>query len=334
MTSGSLKVREIQKATGVSIIVGEDNISMMDTILKEVLLKEETHETVQQLSLFDDKVTNELQSTREKAENLRSIFAHETIKPEMIEADLRELDEAIGDITSVERFVIQAITHLKGVVRKDGRGYGFYPQNIPPRLKSHFNSGEEFKISFDSPTPRGYRYIGRNHLFVEQLCHFILVLAVEGHPIYDGVARVAEIQTSRVRTKTTLIMFRVRSVIKEAAGKREVIAEEMVLWGYEGSGPNARVLDHPEAKRLLLEASSIRQLTAEKQKDDIIRELTHFEMLKPRFLELAVERADNLVRAHGRFKELIGGRRYEKVTPVLPPDVMGFYILMPQPQTL
>lgn len=327
-----MKVREIQKATGVSIIVGEDNTSVMDTILKEILLKEESTQVVRQLSLFDDKITNELQTARHKAENLRSIFAHETIKAEMIEADLKEVDEAIGDITSVETFVVNAITHLKGTIKKDEKGYVLYPHNIPLHLKAHIGNETEVKISFDSPTPKGYRYIGRNHLFVEQLCQFMLALAFDVNNEYSNLARVAEIQTNHVSVKTTLIMFRVRNVIREISGKKEVIAEEMYLWGYEGTGQNARSLEYTEAKKLLLEASSIRQLTEEKQKDDIKRELSHFEKLKNRFLDLAVERAENLVKAHGRFKELVGGRRYEKATPVLPPDVMGIYILLPQPK--
>lgn len=327
------KVREIQKATGVSIIVGEDNTSIMDTILQEVLLKEETPQTAQQLSMFEDQITSELDNARQKAENLRSIFAHEAIKADMIEADLKEVDEAIGDITSVESFVINAITHLRGTVKKDEKGYLLYPQNIPAHLKAHFGNANEVKISFDSPTPKGYRYIGRNHLFVEQLCQFILALAFNGHSEYNKMARVAEIQTNHVKTKTTLIMFRVRNVIKEVSSKKEVIAEEMYLWGYEGSGQNAKSLDYADAKKLLLEASSIHFLSEEKQKDDIMRELTSFEALKPRFLDLAVDRAENLVKAHSRFKELVGGRRYEKAVPVLPPDVMGIYILIPQPKS-
>jgi hypothetical protein len=52
------------------------------------------------------------------------------------------------------------------------------------------------------------------------------------------------------------------------------------------------------------------------------------------FIEIATQRADKLVEAHGRFKALIGGRSYEKSTPVLPPDVMGVYILLPKPKAL
>ena len=49
---------------------------------------------------------------------------------------------------------------------------------------------------------------------------------------------------------------------------------------------------------------------------------------------MAEDRANHLVEAHGRFKELVGGRRYEAVKPVLPPDVMGVYILIPKPKAL
>jgi len=327
------KVRDIQKSTGVSIAIGENNQSIMDAILNEVLFERKSEDDRgKQMRLFDDNITNELESARKKAENLRTIFAHESINPETIEADLQEVDEAIGDMDSVEHFVLNAVTHLQATVSKTNKGYLLHPQNLPFHLKAHFDGQSEVKISFESPTPKGYRYIGRNHQFVEQLCQFMLAMAFDGHSDYESVARVSEIRTDIVNTKTTLIMFRVRNVIKEVASKKEVIAEEMYLWGYEGSGPSAKTLDYKQAKELLLNARSISNISIEKQKEDLQLELKHFKELENQFLDLAVERAENLVKAHGRFKELVGGRRYEKATPVLPPDVMGVYILMPQPK--
>jgi superfamily II DNA/RNA helicase len=323
------KIRDIQKATGVSISIGEDNQSIMDAVFKELLEKKQ--ETAYQLSAFEDTITNEVELARKKAENLRSIFAHETIKPETIEKDLQAVDEAIGDISSVEHFVLNAVNHLQASVTRTKQGYIMFPQNLPYHLKAHFGNQKEVKISFDSPTPKGYRYIGRNHQFVEQLCQYMLALAFDGNGQYSPVARVSEIRTDAVKIKTTLVMFRVRNVIKEVSGKKEVIAEEMYLWGYEGTGSNARTLEYKEAKELLLNAGSIGNISIEKQKDDLTRELQHFKELENQFLELAVERAENLVKAHGRFKDLVGGRRYEKATPVLPPDVLGVYILMPKP---
>jgi SNF2 family DNA or RNA helicase len=129
------KIRDIQKATGVSISIGEDNQSIMDAVFKEVLLERE-HESAVQLSIFEDTITNELELARRKAENLRSIFAHETIKPETIEKDLQSVDEAIGDISSVEHFVLNAVNHLQASVTRTKQGYVLYPQNMPCILKT------------------------------------------------------------------------------------------------------------------------------------------------------------------------------------------------------
>jgi len=56
--------------------------------------------------------------------------------------------------------------------------------------------------------------------------------------------------------------------------------------------------------------------------------------LKDEVQLLSQERALHLVESHSRFKELVGGRRFEAVHPVLPPDVMGIYVLMPKPKKL
>jgi hypothetical protein len=269
---------------------------------------------------------------RQKGVNLRSIFAHDSVDPEAIKKDLEQVDEAIGDLHTVAGFVTGAVSMLGGSCKPDGTGYLLQPQNLPSHIRNPFGNAQTVRISFDSPTPKGYRYIGRNHAFVEHLCHFLLSLAFERHQEYGKVARVCEVQSDQVNTKTTLVMFRVRNVIKEVASKRESVAEEMYLWGYRaGSG---ETLDYPEAKKLLMEIVPLSNIPPERQRQDIQNELTRFETLKPKFLELATQRADNLIEAHSRFKELIGGRRYEKATPILPPDVMGVYVIIPKPQAL
>jgi superfamily II DNA or RNA helicase len=329
------KVREIQKSTGVSISIGENSKSIMAEAAKRILFDEDKSKGIQQKLFADNTVTNELDLARKKGENLRSIFAHESIDPEVIKKDLEEVDEAIGDDTTVAQLVRSAVQQLGGNCEWDGKsGYNLQPQNLPPHIKRFFNGEKLVKISFVSPTPKGYRYMGRNHQFVEQLCQFLLSIAFEPHPEYGRLARVSEIQTEAVTTKTTLVMFRVRNVIKEVASSKESIAEEMYLWGYQSINGNLEVLEYGQAKNLMTNAQSITNLSKERQQEDITMELKRFETMKPQFIELANMRAEKLVEAHGRFKELVGGRRYEKATPILPPDVMGVYILMPKPKSL
>jgi superfamily II DNA or RNA helicase len=329
------KVREIQKSIGVSINIGENSKSIMAEAAKRILFNEKT--SAVQSRLFADTeetVTNELEVARKKGENLRSIFAHETIDPEAIKKDLEAVDEAIGDVDTVSGFVLGAVAQLGGVCKSDGIGYVLQPQNLPPHIRRFFGSQQLIKISFVSPTPKGYKYIGRNHAFVEQLCHFLLAIAFEPHPEFGKMARVCEIQTDAVSTRTALIMFRVRNVIKEVAAHRESVAEEMYLWGYRSNAGKMETIDYSEAKKLLMEVKALSNLPVERQVQDIQEELKRFDSMKPQFIELANKRADNLVEAHGRFKDLIGGRRYEKATPILPPDVMGLYILIPNPKAL
>ena len=329
------KVREIQKSIGVSIPIGENSKSIMTEAARRILHQDTP--TFQQELFKETKetVSNELELARKKGENLRSIFAHEGINPELIKKDLEEVDEAIGDVKTVENFVREAVSLLGGTCKRDTvDGFNLQPDNLPPHIKRLFKGESIVKISFQSPTPKGYTYIGRNHLFIEQLCQFLLSIAFEPNPEYGRLARVCEIQTNSVQNKTTLVMFRVRNVIKQVGAKRESVAEEMYLWGYEAVNGEMKTLEYKEAKDLLMSALPLSNLSSERQTKDIKEELERFANMKPQFIELATERAEHLVAAHGRFKELIGGRRYEKTTPILPPDVMGVYVLIPQPKAL
>lgn len=329
------KVRDIQRSTGVSIVLGEGSTNIMESLIKDILLGSGKQTDKSQLSMFADEFyRNELENIRKKAENLRSIFAHETIPPQEIEQDLKEVDEAIGDLKSVEDFVKMAVIHLGGSAQFDGTGYLLNLTNLPEHLKMHFPQGKNPKISFQSPTPPGYRYIGRNHQFVEQLCQLLMSLAFESRTGFKRVARASVIQTEIVDRKTTLIQFRVRNVIKEVNSSHEVISEEMCLWGYSGSGEDSRTLNHQEAKALLLDATSKTNLQITFQQDIFSNEQEVFIHKQQEFFKVAEDRAEHLVKMHGKFKELVCGKRYEAVYPVLPPDLMGVYILNPIPKEL
>ena len=56
--------------------------------------------------------------------------------------------------------------------KKDG--YKIYATNIPERLRDLLTDKNEIQVSFKSPTPTGYKYIGRNHPFTEHLSQHII----------------------------------------------------------------------------------------------------------------------------------------------------------------
>jgi len=52
--------------------------------------------------------------------------------------------------------------------------------------------------------------------------------------------------------------------------------------------------------------------------------------LKETLDTVAEARARHLVEMHERYRKLISGERYRVVKPVLPMDVLGLYVLLPE----
>lgn len=337
------KIQRIQNTSGVSIALADDNRSVMDKVLKEVLLNPDKAQNrfAKQMRLdfgasaeldeLDAEITNEIEAAREKAEKIRSIFAHESIMPEEVKKDLHEVDEAIGDVATLEAFVIAASKLLGASFEKVEGGYIFKKMNMDDWMASALGQGSTIHISFQSPTPQGFRYIGRNHRFVEQLCHRIIANSLDKERRGNKAARASVFRTDAVNTQTTLIQFRVRNVIREVSKQHEMVSEEMFLWGYEQTPDGINALEIKRCKELLHTSNAL-DISNERQEIIFEKELEHFKQLHPDFIKVVEKRSEELVNAHTRFAKYIGAKRFEAVTPVLPPDILGVYVLIPNPQ--
>ena len=338
------KVREIRKDIGISVPFPEDSKSIMDAVLHAVLLNPSAYEEQMQIDFGESdpvrqseiKATKVYDEAADREKESRSIFAQNSIKAEEIEEDLIQTDEAIGDVKSVEDFVVAAVQEmLKAQITKDKKGYRLYTTNLPSVFHGFLPNEKEIKISFDSPTPDGYHYIGRNHPFVDQLCQFLLAGAVQ-KTTEEAPSRCAVVRTDLVLTKTSVILFRVRNVIEDKRFANQLVAEEMILWGYEGNPEDGLFIDHQTAKELIMAVTPINGLTTEakemffKNEFNKIKSLYEDKNKESTFNKIAIQRAQVLVEAHERFRKAIGGSKYQVVEPVLPMDVMGIYILLPQ----
>jgi hypothetical protein len=183
-------------------------------------------------------------------------------------------------------------------------------------------------VSFESPTPDGFYYLGRNNRFVEQLCQIIMAntLAREG----KRAARAAVIRTRQVDAKTTLLLFRCRNVIEESKSSHQVVAEEMVLWGWRGTPQQKEYIGHEVAKTLLSSARATSDLSTQSRASFLDNELKLLQSLRTEFDAVAEKQSQKLVAAHERFSALMDARRFQVVYPVLPMDLLGIYILLPE----
>jgi superfamily II DNA/RNA helicase len=342
------KVREIKRATGINVPFPEDSQSIIDTITQALLLnpdrkiatrKIKPADSKYQQTLFDfcdfdeaetakANITRKVDEAAEREKASRSIFAQNAIKAHEIEADLSEVDEAIGDPTAVETFVSSTLNHLLGVqTTQTKHGYDLVTANLPVSLRDLLPSGETLKISFQSPTPENHLYLGRNHRFVEQLCQ--LVMANTLARIDKKAARAAVIRTQQVSTKTTLMLFRCRNVIEQSKRAYQIVAEEMLLWGWSGTPQQKQFLDHAQAKNLLNQARASSDLSVQARANFLNNELKLLAHLQDEFQHVAEHQSKRLVEAHERFSALMDKQQFQVVYPVLPMDLLGIYILLP-----
>lgn len=335
------KAREIRRSIGISVPFPENSASVMEAVTNAILLKSSVsvRQVSHQLSLFEaeeiqaqkDKVKKAFEEAGEKEKASRSIFAQNAIKASEIEADLKEVDDAIGDVKAVEHFVTNTLRFMGVQVDAKMEGYKVYTTNIPQRLKDLLSEKMEVNISFKSPTPAGFKYIGRNHPFTEHLSQYIINSALQGNR--NCAARAAVLRTAGVKQKTVLFQFRVRNVIAEQPANKQIVAEEMWLWGYEGDVNEKRFLDKETALNLLMTVKPTQNIE-EGEKAYWLNEEMVWVLDENKFRQqtdkVALERANHLVESHTRFKKLVSGNNYKVVEPVLPMDVLGVYVLLPE----
>ena len=336
------KVREIKRSTGINVPFPEDSKSIIDTIAQALLVNPDRRISVAKIDSqlqfdfdeFDEAKSAKLEASdkmdrmAEQEKISRSIFAQNAIKANEIEMDLKETDEAIGDPQAVQEFVFTAVNNLLGAqIVEFADGYKLFTINLPPALRSTITTDEQLLVSFDSPTPDGYQYIGRNHPFVEQLCQLVLANTISRRGKH--AARSAVIRTDAVSIKTTVLLFRVRNVIETRKQDHQIVAEEMMVWGYRGTGSDGDFLTSSEAKELLMTAQPTANLTPQARSSFLENECQQLENLREQFDRVAEERSQHLVDAHERFSKLMDRKRFQVVHPVLPMDIIGVYVLLP-----
>ena len=144
-----------------------------------------------------------------------------------------------------------------------------------------------------------------------------------------GIRRASVVYQKGISTRQVVVLFRVRNVIRSQESDKELVAEELYLWGYKGQltagdlmGPNEcyGILDHVRATADVpfeQRAIALDQVTAELKGS------------KGYLAELTRERTKKLIDSHTKYSEQIKSERFTGVEPVLPPDPIAVYVIMP-----
>jgi superfamily II DNA or RNA helicase len=364
------KAREIHRALGTHVPVPEESESVMQAVLNALFLRRKTREGLQQMSLIEvDKVSDLHQRWDRNAERERvnrTRFAQRAIKPDEVKRELEATDSVLGDPNAVREFVLSASQRI-GLAVTAERRQGVFRVSLDPgaiatlpdpiRLALPVHSTLDARrspfwlISFDSPTPEGAEYLGRNHRFVAALARFLLedALTKPGNAI---ASRCGVLRTTAVKRLTTLLLLRVRYLIEQPQNT-PLLSEEVVVLGYEqpvdGNTRSARWLSDDDALRLLAEAKPDANIPLAEKRElvrmvlgeigewdaggtprDYPGEWGDGQPTQQSIRQRIYERAYALEQSHKRIRRAVKLRVRElAVKPQFPPDLLGLLVLQP-----
>ncbi len=278
-------------------------------------------------------IHTEWENARDREKASRSRFAHHTLSPEAVAAELQSVRAAIGGSQDVARFfhaVLQAAT--VPVQTKDKAVTVHLSNEVPRALRQSIGLDEPFSGSFDLPLEGGQIYLGRTSPVVEGLASWTLDQALD--PVARDARPVASrcgvVSTSGVSARTTLLVARFRYHLQIAAADMEtILCEEIVPLACTGPMDVPKWLSPEEGERLLA-ARPERNLTATAIDQQLGLLLPALTKLQQALEPVALERANIQIAAHERVRESVRAKGRITINPVLPVDILGAYVMLPK----
>lgn len=342
------KQNEIRRQLGIYIPIADNDASLMESIMEEIIVLNTKRDITEQPTLFDmdefdvalEEHENRIERAKEIEKKSHTYFAHNTkaMDPTRLIGSLNEAKKVIGDVYDTRDFVTDELRHAGVNVRSDKESlcYSFQSFELDESLRPYFSRATDkkgtVKISFASPTPKGYMYIGRNHVLVEDLSRGVVNDTINGGKL--GACRAMVMETDRVRTVTTILLMRVRSVISEKKRlDNQQIGEEMIFLGYRGKVENLDYISNEECQDLFLNAKASGDIDLPTQRESFQRRLEWIydeRSLREYTDMIALERANNLVRCFSQYRTYLAEKDYQVVYPILPMDVIAAFVYLPK----
>lgn len=324
------KAVQIHKSLGVTVPVPMESNTVAEAVFKSLFDRATDAVQLSLLDLLDDhespieQVHKSWDRAVERETINRTRFAQRAIKPEQVEQELIDSDQILGNEEDVERFVKSACDRLSCSLILKKQGW-LLPQ--PPDFLKSVLGDKSRLLVFTTPAPEGVEYVGRNHPLVEGLARYILeeALSQTKDPI---AARCGLTITNAVQKPTILLLVRLRHLLNSAK-QQSLLAEECAVIGFTGSPSSPTWLSQLEATSLLQQAKPVSDATPAIKQMEISDLLERLEELQPDFENFAHQRTQELLQSHRRVRAITQEGRI-RVTPQLPMDILGVYILKPR----
>lgn len=345
------KAKKIREELGVPVPLPDNDHSLTQALMQAVLSGQRGRQKQETFNFDDLPAFQQLDvawtDMAERAKKNRTVFAQNRIKPEDVLPEWKKMQAALGNSDDVQRFTQRALRRLGGALEArsptGNKGYraplANLPEDLRERLLADGISGT-VGLSFTVPAPVGTRFVHRSHPLVSTLAEGLLerTLADAGLEQERNVTDPAMLGrtscwvSTTVQSQTTVLMLRLRHQLSsaDARGGDTLLVEEAIAVAL-------RSIDGGKGVEILSGDEPLQWLTAPPAEtiDDRTREarvsgaLAQQDQWMPVVENFARDRSEILLADHRRVREASKSKGRYEVTPLLPVDVIGVFVLLP-----
>ncbi|MBY5344954.1 DEAD/DEAH box helicase [Rhizobium leguminosarum bv. viciae] len=328
------KAEEIRKATGVTVPLPDERGPVTDALMASMMLRRGgSRQLALDLRLDDGTKAMEARwrDSSESEKKSRARFAQNAMKPEEVAPEWEKVRTLLGSPDDARMFIERAMSRF-GVPLEPRKSVLIahvhaLETGLRERLDQRNLSGS-VRLAVVEPAPSGTALVTRTHPLTATLAEALVEASLDPEALSGlGIGRVGAWPTTAVQQLTRLALLRIRYKLTVHARKeRLLLAEEAAIVAMQGgkiveSGEAARaILNTPAAADL---ATSARDRFIAKAKEDLPGLLTG------PLAEFVRSRAEELMQDHARLRAAAGSASRVTVEAVLPPDVIGLFVLMP-----
>lgn len=329
------KMKRIQQATGVIVPVPEDSASVSNALMQAMLLHS-SKPRAQGLFDFGDaeeRLEMEWKDAEENARKSQTRYAQAALKPDEVLPEWHRLRELLGGPDEVERFTRRALARIDTPLGTVGSHYRVSYEDLPKQLGERLaarNLTGTRAIGFADKLQPNVAHVGRTHPLVAMLAETMAEGALDPGGV-EGKAtlgRCGAWRSTAVSKLTTVLLLRLRFKLT-TSGRKTLLAEEATALAF-AMGDNTAIAQGPDALALLEPDASgdIAPPVIARQVDQALTRLPEYDVAIRAYTQ---DRAARLSEDHDRVKFATRGEgATTEVEAVLPADVIGLYVLVPE----
>lgn len=328
------KAEEIRKATGITVPLPDERGPVTDALMAAVMLRQgKSQQLAFDLRLEDGTRAMEARwrDASENEKKSRARFAQNAMKPQEVAPEWEKVRTLLGSPEDARVFIERAMSRFGVPLEPRKTLLIAHVHALEAGLKERLaqrNLTGSVRLAMTEPAPSGTELLTRTHPLTATLAEALVEASLDPEALSGlGIGRVGAWPTSAVQQMTRLALLRIRFKLTVHARKeRLLLAEEAALVAIQGG----RIVAAGEAARELLNtpadadlAPSARDRFIARAKEDLPG------LLDGPLAEFVRSRAEELMQDHARLRAAAGSASRVTVEAVLPPDVIGLFVLMP-----